>query len=196
MSDAASSVTQLLHEWRAGREEALNDLMPLVYKQLHAIAHQRLRSEEPGQTINATALIHEAYLKLGKTDIPFEDRAHFFALCSRLMRRILIDHARAKHREKRGGVMGHIPLDEAIAIAPNQFGKLLDIDEALDRLAVFDRRKSDIVEMIFFGGLQQDDAASVLRISRSTLRRDLRLAKAWLYNELRNGRHTHSTRLR
>ena len=185
MDPSENSVTLLLRNWRSGCEEALNQLIPLVYQQLHAIASQRLRSEDPGITINATALIHEAYLQLAKSELSIENRLHFFALCSRMMRRILIDHARAQHRSKREGSNVRIPLDESIAIAPDQLGALLDIDDALGRLAEFDMRKSEIVQLLFFGGLTQNDAAAVLNISRATLNRELRLAKAWLYNELR-----------
>ena len=181
----AHVVTQLLEDWRSGRKDAVNELMPLVYEQLHGLARQRLRAETPGQTIGATALIHEAYLRLAKADISFEHRVHFYAFCSRLMRRILIDHARANHTGKRGGGAVRIPLDEGIAISADQLGNLIEIDGALERLAVFDPRKARIVEMIFFGGMQQEDAASIMHISRTTLRTELRLAKAWLYHELR-----------
>ena len=186
MSPSRGAVTQLLHDWRAGNREALDELMPLVYQQLRSLAEQRMRSENPGHTLRATALVHEAYMRLVGADISFTDRSHFFAISARLMRRILIDHAKNSRREKRGGGAVQISLDESVLLTPESPGILLDIDEALERLTLLDARKSEIVELVFFGGLQHDEVAEALNISPTTVRRELRLAKAWLYNELRS----------
>jgi RNA polymerase sigma-70 factor, ECF subfamily len=178
-------MTQLLRDWQAGREEALQELMPLVYDQLRAIAARQLRGEKRGNTLRATELVHEAYLRLVGADISFVDRAHFYAVSARLIRRILIDHAHKRQSEKRGGGATRISLEEDLLITPDTADTVLAIHEALERLEALDPRKARIVELVFFGGLEQDLAAAALQISPATLRRDLRLARAWLYNELR-----------
>jgi RNA polymerase sigma-70 factor (ECF subfamily) len=178
-------ITQLLRDWQSGREEAFHELMPLVYDQLRAIAARQLTAEQPGNTLRATELVHEAYLRLVGADISFADRAHFYAVSARLIRRILIDHARKRQRDKRGGGATRISLEEDLLITPDSADTVLAIHEALERLEALDPRKARIVELVFFGGLEQDLAAVALHISPATLRRDLRLARAWLYNELR-----------
>ncbi|MGI8744924.1 MAG: ECF-type sigma factor [Bryobacteraceae bacterium] len=185
MCPAAKTITELLRDWQGGQKEALDQLMPMVYDRLRSLASRQLSAENPGHSLSATALVHEAYVKLVDTDLDFQDRAHFYALCARMIRRILIDHARANRRLKRGGDAIRLDLDEAVLLTDQTPDWLLALHAALESLAAFDSRKAEIVEMIFFGGMEQDSAAAVLKISPATLRRDLRLARAWLYSELR-----------
>jgi RNA polymerase sigma factor (TIGR02999 family) len=177
-------VTRLLKEWGSGNKAALDELMPVVYQQLRKLASICLRSERPDHTLRATALVHEAYLRLVDADVAWEDRVHFFAVSARLLRRILVDHAKANKRQKRGGGAATISLDEAIMIGPQTTGGIVELDEALQRLAVHDRRKSDIIELLCFGGLTYDEAAAALNISPATVHRELKMAKAWLHREL------------
>lgn len=179
-----SLVTRLLREWSGGNKAALDELMPVVYQQLRKLASISLRSERPDHTLRATALVHEAYLRLVEADVSWQDRAHFFAVSARLLRRILVDHEKAGHRQKRGGGAATISLDEAIMIGPQTEGGILALDEALQRLAAHDQRKSEIVELLCFGGLTYDEAAAALKISPATVHRELKMAKAWLYHEL------------
>jgi RNA polymerase sigma factor (TIGR02999 family) len=158
--------------------------MPLVYDQLRKVASRCLRAERPDHTLVTTALVHEAYLRLVDSDLALEDRIHFFAVSARILRRILVDHARANKREKRGGVAVKVPLDEALVVGPQAAGRVLDLDEALQRLAAHDRRKSEIVELLCFGGLTYDETATALEISPATVLREMRMAKAWLRREL------------
>jgi RNA polymerase sigma factor (TIGR02999 family) len=176
-------VTRLLREWGGGSKEALDQLMPLVYNQLRKLASRCLAAEGPHHTLRATALVNEAYLRLVASDVSFNDRAHFFALAARLLRRILVDHARAQGRQKRGAGAERITLEEAVLAGPVQ-PDLVNLDEALDRLAALDKRKSEVVELLFFGGLTYDETAAALRISPATVHRELTMAKAWLYHEL------------
>lgn len=185
MSVDHGQITLLLHDWQAGRQEALDQLMPLVYDQLRLLAKKHMQREKPGHTLRATELVHEAYLKLVGSDVSITDRAHFCALASRVIRHILTNHAVAKNCDKRGGGAPRLSLDEAVAISADQEDVVFEIHEALKRLEEFDERKARIVEMIFFGGVEQELAAEALAISPATLRRELRLAKAWLYSELR-----------
>lgn len=185
MCPAPKTITELLRDWQGGQKEALDQLMPMVYDRLRSLASRQLSAENPGHTLSATALAHEAYLKLVDTDLDFKDRAHFYALCARMIRRILIDHARANQRLKRGGEVIRLDLGEAVLLTNETPDWLLTLHDALEGLAAFDARKAEIVEMVFFGGMEQEAAASVLKISPATLRRDLRLARAWLYSELR-----------
>jgi RNA polymerase sigma-70 factor, ECF subfamily len=175
--------TELLQQWGSGNKEALDQLMPLVYEQLRRLAGNCLRAERPS-TLRATALVHEAYLRLVDSDVTFQDRVHFYAVCARLLRRILVDHARSQHRLKRGGEVEKIPLDDAILVGPQVDRSIVDLDEALKRLAEQDQRKSELIELLFFGGLTYDEAAEALKISPATVHRELTLAKAWLYREL------------
>lgn len=178
------SVTRLLQDWRAGDGQALDQLVPIVYESLHQMAGRCLRSERPGNTLSATALVHEAYLRLVDAEVAWNDRVHFYAVSARVMRRILIDHAKAQSRAKRGGGEAKITLDSAAIVGDSPPDGLLELDDALARLALRDRRKSDIVELLFFGGLTYDEVGEALGISRATVDRELRLAKAWLHREL------------
>lgn len=182
-----SSMTILLQQWSGGDKAALDKLMPVVYEQLHRLASRSLRTERKDHTLRATALVHEAYIRLIDADVAWQDRIHFFAVSARLLRRILVDHARADRREKRGGGAEMIPLDEAMVVGPGSPGDLLALDEALQHLAAQDLRKSEIVELLCFGGLTYDETAVALGISPATVHREIKLAKAWLHRELARG---------
>jgi RNA polymerase sigma factor (TIGR02999 family) len=177
-------ITQLLQQSRGGNKEAFDQLVPLVYDQLHKMAARAFSAERPGHTLRATALLNEAYLKLVEADVVWTDRVHFFAVAARVMRRILVDHARGQSREKRGGDVDKISLEQGADVGSQAPAQLLDLDRALERLAERDRRKSEIVELLFFGGLTYNEAAAALGISPATLHRELKMAKAWLYKEL------------
>ncbi len=183
-SRSTGDVTGLLLRWRAGDESALTELMPLVYHELRLLAQHFTQREHEGHTLQATALVHEAYLRLVGMDVQWEGRAHFLALAARLMRRILVDHAKARRRAKRGGAGTRVGLDIARVAAPVPDASIIELDEALGRLAKLDERKAKAVEMHFFGGLTYDQLASLLGVSATTVSRDLRLAKAWLRKEL------------
>lgn len=184
-SPPLTNVTKLLLEWRGGNQQALDALMPLVYDELRRLAQHYMRSERPEHTLQATALVNEAYVRLVDMKVTWQDRAHFFAVAARLMRRVLVDHARAQHRAKREGGP-KVSLDEALEVACTPSQDLLALDTALEQLATFDQRKSEIIELHFFGGLSNDEVAEALGISRATVQRDLRMAKAWLNHELKN----------
>ncbi len=178
-------VTRLLHAWAAGDEAALQQLMPLVYDELHRLARRYMAREQPGQTLQTTALVHEVYLRLVDVkNVNWQDRAHFYALCARLMRRILIDFARSRTYQKRGGGAAHVELDEAATVSAVVGDELLAVDHALEQLAALDSRKGQVVELRFFGGLTIEETALALRVSPETVMRDWRLAKAWLTREL------------
>jgi RNA polymerase sigma factor (TIGR02999 family) len=177
-------VTRLLQQWRGGDHQALDQLMPIVYDELRRLAARCLQAERPGHTLPATALVHEAYLRLMDADIGWQDRAHFYAVAARVVRRILVEYARAHGRQKRGGGEIAVPLDEAVVVGPEASSTVLELDEALRRLAAIDERKSDIIQLLFFGGLTYDEAATALGISPATVHRELKLAKAWLCREL------------
>jgi len=179
-------VTQLLQQWGSGNKAALDELMPVVYAQLRKLASRCLRSERPDHTLRATALVNEAYLRLVDADVAWQDRVHFFAVSARLLRRILVDHAKAHKRDKRGGGAEKISLDEAVLVGPQVAGGILELDEALQRLAAHDQRKSELIELLFFGGLTYDETAAALKISPATVHRELKMAKAWLHRELTN----------
>jgi RNA polymerase sigma factor (TIGR02999 family) len=182
---AARAVTKLLEDWRAGDREALGELTPLVYEELRRLAARHMRSERPNHTLQATALVNEAFIRMAGMDVPWVDRAHFYAVASRLMRRILVDHAKAHLSSKRGGGEAPLTLDaERVADERTMPADILEIDEALSRLERLDARKSDIVVLHFFGGLTYDETAEALGISAATVHRELRLGKAWLLNEL------------
>lgn len=180
-------VTQLLHEWSGGNKQALDELMPVVYDQLRKVAANCLRSERPDHTLPATALVNEAYMRLVDSNVAWQDRVHFYALSARILRRILVDHAKSNNRQKRGGKFEKIPLDEAVLVGPGAERGIVELDEALQRLAFHDQRKSELIELLFFGGLTYDEAAAALKISPATVHRELTLAKAWLYRELGTG---------
>jgi len=177
-------VTQLLQQWGSGNKAALDELMPVVYEQLRKLAGRCLRAERPDHTLRATALVNEAYLRLVDADVAWQDRVHFFAVSARLLRRILVDHAKAHNRDKRGGGAEKISLDEAVLVGPQATGGILELDEALQRLATHDQRKSELIELLFFGGLTYDETAAALNISPATVHRELKMAKAWLHREL------------
>jgi len=187
MSPDRQDVTRLLQQWRGGNREALDQLMPVVYEELRRLAARCLHSERPGHTLRATALVHEAYLRLMDADIGWQDRAHFYAVASRVLRRILVEYARTRGRQKRGGGEEMVPLDEAVVVGPEAASTVLDLDEALQRLAALDPRKSEIVQLLFFGGMTYDETAAALEISPATVHRELTLAKAWLHRELAQG---------
>ena len=178
-------ITQLLQAWRQGDERALEKLTPQVYRELHRAAKRCMARERDGHTLQTTALINELYLRLSDLKlIDWQNRAHFFALCARQMRRILTDQARARQSHKRGGGVEPVLFDEALMVAPETSTDLVAVDDALNRLAKVDERKSQVVEMRFFGGLSVEETAEVLKVSPDTVMRDWRLAKAWLLREL------------
>lgn len=179
------TVTALLRDWRSGDAEALEELTPLVYDDLRRIAANRLRGERAGHTLQATALVNEAFVRLSEGKLAFQDRAHFFAIAARMMRRILTDYGRARNSAKRGGSASNLTLHEE-QIAASSDVNITDLDEALEKLATVDERKSDILVLHYFGGMTYEETAEALEISPATVDRDLRFAKAWLANELRN----------
>jgi RNA polymerase sigma factor (TIGR02999 family) len=179
------TVTALLHRWKAGDRDAHDALMPLVYGHLRRLAQRSLSTERKDHTLQHTALVHEAYLELVRMDVGWNDRAHFYALAARAMRRILVDHARTKNRQKRGSGAQHVPIEYAADHpAPEPEVDLLSLDQALHRLAAIEPRKCDMVELRYFGGLQQDELAELLGLSLATVNRDLAWAKGWLKTEL------------
>ena len=177
------NVTELLNEWQGGDPCALDRLTPLVYDELRRMAHRYVQRERAGHTLETTALVNEAYLRLmGEQERDWQNRAHFFAVCAQVMRHVLIDHARRRHYGKRGGHEAqHVPLEEASAMSEGRAAHLVALDEALDRLRGLDSRKSRVVELRYFGGLSLEETAAVLDVSVMTVRRDWRVAKAWLY---------------
>ncbi len=178
-------VTVLLEEWSQGNEAALNELIPLVEAELHRLARQYISREHPGHTLQTTALVNEAYLRLVEVhDVHWQNRAHFFAIAARLMRRILIEHARKRHQLKRGGGALRITLDEGAVIADERSAELLALDEALEVLAVKYPRKAQVVELRFFGGLTVTESAAVLRVDERTVKRDWEFARAWLHHRI------------
>lgn len=177
-------VSALLQRWRGGDESALNDLLPLVYHEMRNLADRYMRGERAGHTLQATALVHEAYARMVDMNIPYADRVHFFAVAARTMRRILVEHARARGRQRRGGGWKRETLDEAAIITPEPSADIVALDEALDRLETQDERKSRAIELHYFGGLSYEEISTVLDISTATVHRDLRMAKAWLFREL------------
>jgi len=184
-SPSPHEVTQLLLDWSNGNQAALDKLMPLVDRELHRLAHHYMRRENPGHTLQTTALVNEAYLKLvDQKQVHWKNRAHFFALAAELMRRILVDRARRRQSAKRGGGAYKISLDEAMIVSPKRDADLIALDEVLNRLAAMDPRKSKVVELRFFGGLSVEETAEALHISAVTVMREWRMAKAWLYNSL------------
>ena len=178
-------VTQLLANWSQGDPTALEKLIPLVYKELRHLAHRYMEGQRPNHTLQTTALVNEAYLRLADQSKPnFTNRSHFFAVAAKAMRQILVDYAKAQQREKRGAGASKVELNEAALISPEQTSAILDVDEALEKLATLDSRKAHVVELRYFGGLNQDEIAEVLKISTVTVRRDWVFARAWLYTEL------------
>jgi RNA polymerase sigma factor (TIGR02999 family) len=181
-------VTQLLADWSHGDDAALAELTPLVYEELRRLAHHFMEGQRPEHTLQTTALVNEAYLRLaGQTHPSFTNRSHFFAAAAQAMRQILVNYAKASQSQKRGGGVLKVELDKVALISPEQTTEILDVHEALERLATLDSRKAHVVELKYFGGLKHDEIAEVLKISTVTVRRDWVFAKAWLYTELRSG---------
>ena len=185
MSTPSQNITKLLVDWRNGDQEALDQLMPLVYDELRRMANHYMRNERKGHTLQTSALVNEAYLRLvDHENIDWQNRSHFFGLAAQAMRRILVDHARSRNYQKRGGNAERVSLDEAANFAEERATELIALDEALQELAKLDPRKSRIVEMRYFGGLTGEETAEVLGISTATVARDWETAKAWLLREL------------
>jgi RNA polymerase sigma-70 factor (ECF subfamily) len=181
-------VTVLLEEWSHGSEAALNELIPLVEAELHRLARQYISREHPGHTLQTTALVNEAYLRLVQVhDVHWQNRAHFFAISARIMRRIMIEHARKRQQLKRGGGALRITLDEGAIIADERSAELLALDEALEVLTVKYPRKAEVVELRFFGGLTVPEAAAVLKVDERTVKRDWEFARAWLHQRINGG---------
>ncbi len=182
---SGQDVTRMLRAWGGGDQAALDLLIPILEKELHAIARRHMRLENPGHTLQTTALVNEAYLRL--VDVKqtnWHDRAHFLAVCAQIMRRILVDHARARRTDKRGGGMAPITLDEALVVSPDAGTDVVAVDEALSTFEKIDPRKAKVVELRFFGGLSVEETAAALRISVESVARDWRLAKVWLMRQL------------
>lgn len=183
---AAHSVTQLLEQWNNGDHEALDKLMPLVYEQLRKMAKRYMRQQNPGHTLQTTALIHEAYLRMvPQKEKQFENRAHFFAVAAQAMRHILVDYARQRNTAKRGGGVRPISLEEAAIVTQERAAELVAFDEALKELQTLSMRQSRVVELRYFGGLSVEETATVLSVSPETVMRDWTMAKTWLYRALR-----------
>ena len=178
-------ITQLLAAWRDGNQAALDELYPLVYDELHRLARRYMSRERKGHTLQTTALINEAYVRLvDQRNVQWANRSHFFAISAQIMRRILIDHARRHSYAKRGGGARQVSLDETATMAQGDFSEFLRLDEALKSLAQLDPRRSQVVELRYFGGLNNEEIAGVLNISENTVIRDWNMARAWLYRQL------------
>ena len=180
----SQNITQLLSAWQSGDASALDQLAPAIYDELHRLANQYIRNESPGHTLQATALINEAFIRLVDTHQPWQNRAHFMGVAAQMMRRILVDHARARGSQKRGSNRTHVNIDEVTLFVQNNDDVVIELDEALTKLAKFDERKAKLIELRFFGGMTYEETAEVLGISTTSLDRELRLAKAWLKQEL------------
>jgi len=186
VSEDSHSITALLEQWRSGKQEAGNELMELVYRELHQIASREMRREQREHTLQTTALIHEVFLRLcGSAPVNWTDRAHFFAVAAQQLRRVLVDHARRVRSEKRGGQFVKVPLLESDGQAWQFDERLLALDEALSRLEALDERSARVVELRFFAGLSETEAAQALNISVATLKRDWDFARTWLASRLR-----------
>lgn len=185
MVSQPGEVTQLLIELRAGKREAEEKLIPLVYAELRRLAAHYLRAERADHTLQPTALVHEAYIRLTNVrEVDWQSRSHFFATAAMVMRRILVDHARAQQADRREALHNAVSLEDALVVSPTRSSELIALDEALSRLTQIDPRRGKIVELRFFGGLSEEEAGMVLGISARTVKRDWRIAKAWLYDEL------------
>lgn len=185
MALAPHDVTQLLKDWSGGDQAAADKLMPLVYEELRHLAHQYMRREKPGHTLQTSALVNEAYVRLVKqSEIQWESRAHFFGIAARLMRQILVDQARRRNFAKRGGGAIRVSLNDATAVAQEQSASVMALDEALKTLEQTDPRKSHIVELRFFGGMSIEETAEALKVSPGTVMREWTFARAWLRNQM------------
>ena len=186
MEASPHQITQLLRDWGNGDETARDQLIPLVYEELRRMAHTHMRKERPGHTLQTSALVHEAYVRLvDQTAVEWQNRAHFYGIAAQMMRRILVDHARARQYAKRGGAARPVSLEEGAIVSEERTAEVVALDEALADLAAVDQRKSQIVELRFFGGLSIEETAGVLAVSPGTVMRDWTLAKAWLRREMR-----------
>jgi len=184
-TDSPEEITQLLLAWNEGDQRALEKLVPLVYAELHRLARHYMRSESAGHTLQATALVNEAYLRLiDQRQTRWQNRAQFFGISAQLMRRILVDVARARHYQKRGGEACHVSLDDTLVVSQEREPDLVALDDALTVMAAMDSRKAQVVELRFFGGLTVEETAEILKVSTDTVTRDWIAAKAWLYREL------------
>jgi RNA polymerase sigma-70 factor, ECF subfamily len=184
---AGDDISRLLRAWSDGDQSALEKLTPMVYAELHRLARRYMRRERPGHSLQTTALVNEAYMRLVDYErMQWQNRAHFFAVSAQVMRRILVEHAR-RHNLKRGGGIQHFSLEEAVVVGGDQDADLVALDDKMNALARIDPRKVQVVEMRFFGGLSVEETAEVLKISPVTVKRDWRAAKAWLYRELTGG---------
>jgi RNA polymerase sigma factor (TIGR02999 family) len=181
---AKAGFTQLLSDWRSGEPQALDRLTPIVYDELRRLARKYMRRERGGHTLQATAVVHEAFLRLIDVDVPWQDRSHFFAVAARLMRRILVDHAKGRSREKRYGTAKQVPLDKLEVSTRDMGYDVVDLDNALERLAELEPRHAQVIELHYFGGLTYEQIAAAMHSSPATVHRELRLARAWLINEL------------
>jgi RNA polymerase sigma factor (TIGR02999 family) len=178
-------VTQLLEQWSHGDDAALAELTPLVYEELRRLAHRQMGGERPDHTLQTTALVNEAYLRLAdQSNLRWQDRAHFFAVAARAMRQILVNYAKSYRAQKRGGGALKVDLDDVAIVSPEESKEIVDLHEALERLGALDSRKAQVVELKYFGGLNYDEMAEVLKISPVTVRRDWEFARAWLHTEL------------
>ena len=193
VSPAASPITGLLLRWSAGEQGCLDELLPLVDRELRRIAHRHMRREREGHTLQTTALVNEAYLKLvDQSRAKWENRAQFLGVAASLMRRILVDHARGLQRDKRGGAAEHLLLDEGLVFSPRKSAALIALDDALEDLARMDPRKAQVVELRYFGGLSVEEAAEALHVHPNTVIRDWNMAKVWLKHELTRGKSAHA----
>ena len=184
-SPSKAGITQLLRAWSEGDDVALEKLTPVVENELHRIAHRCMAREKPGHTLQSAALVNEAYLRLVDIQaVSWQDRTHFFAMCARLMRRILTDYARSRNYQKRGGGAVHLSLDEGLLVTSEKQTNILALDEALTQFAILYPRQSQVVELRFFGGLEVTEVANVLKTSAVTVKRDWKFAKAWLLRAL------------
>jgi RNA polymerase sigma factor (TIGR02999 family) len=196
VDSSTAEITVLLNKLASGDQEAAAQLVPLVYDELRRLAVRRLRHERPDHTLQATALVHEAYLKLAQQqNAKWQNRAQFFAVASQVMRRILVDYARTQQRIRRGGKQHKLALDEVVLVSPDRTGEVLAVDESLSRLEKLDPRQGRIVELRYFAGLTIEEIADVLGVASKTVARDLKVAKAWLYGHL-SQEHTDNARSR
>ncbi|MBS0399013.1 MAG: sigma-70 family RNA polymerase sigma factor [Proteobacteria bacterium] len=188
MTAPRGKFTQLLSDWRGGSDRALGELTPLVYEELRRLAHRYMRSERSSHTLQATAVVHEAFLRLIQSEVPMQDRTHFFALASRLMRRVLVDHARSRSRDKRFGNARQVPLEDAPPLKVETSFDIVDLDLGLDHLARLEPRLAQVLELHYFGDLTYEQIAQAMDTSAATVHRDIRLARAWLLDFLGGNR--------
>ena len=188
MTSSPHHITQLLKDWANGDQAARDQLIPIVYEELRRMAHQHMRKERPGHTLQTSALVHEAYVRLvDQKQMQWQNRAHFFGIAAQMMRRILVDHARSRQYAKRGGGARQVSLDEVAIVSEERAAGVVALDDALTSFAAIDQRKSQVVELRFFGGLSIEETAIVLAVSPGTVMRDWTLAKAWLRREMAGG---------